>query len=208
LTDTMEQFKVHKGLVVPLDRVNVDTDQIIPKQFLKRVERTGFGQYLFYDWRYNVDGEPNPEFVLNSPRFRRGTVLLTGANFGCGSSREHAAWALLDYGFKVVIASSYADIFYNNCFKNGILPVTLEEATVRQLFGEVAKAEGYAIVVDLQNQLIQKPNGSIPFNIDLFRKRCLLEGLDDISMTLKHEEMIQSYEEKLKPFQMIDVRRE
>ena len=208
MTDTMEQFKVHKGLVVPLDRVNVDTDQIIPKQFLKRVERTGFGQYLFYDWRYNVDGEPNPEFVLNSPRFRGGTVLLTGANFGCGSSREHAAWALLDYGFKVVIASSYADIFYNNCFKNGILPVTLEEATVRQLFGEVAKAEGYAIVVDLQNQLIQKPNGSIPFNIDLFRKRCLLEGLDDISMTLKHEEMIQSYEEKLKPFQMIDVRRE
>jgi len=208
LTDTMEQFKVHKGLVVPLDRVNVDTDQIIPKQFLKRVERTGFGQYLFYDWRYNVDGEPNPEFVLNSPRFRGGTVLLTGANFGCGSSREHAAWALLDYGFKVVIASSYADIFYNNCFKNGILPVTLEEATVRQLFEEVAKAEGYAIVVDLQNQLIQRPNGSIPFNIDLFRKRCLLEGLDDISMTLKHEEMIQSYEEKLKPFQMIDVRRE
>ena len=208
MTDTMEQFKVHKGLVVPLDRVNVDTDQIIPKQFLKRVERTGFGQYLFYDWRYNVDGEPNPEFVLNSPRFRGGTVLLTGANFGCGSSREHAAWALLDYGFKVVIASSYADIFYNNCFKNGILPVTLEEATVRQLFEEVAKAEGYAIVVDLQNQLIQRPNGSIPFNIDLFRKRCLLEGLDDISMTLKHEEMIQSYEEKLKPFQMIDVRRE
>ena len=204
----MEQFKVHKGLVVPLDRVNVDTDQIIPKQFLKRVERTGFGQYLFYDWRYNVDGEPNPEFVLNSPRFRGGTVLLTGANFGCGSSREHAAWALLDYGFKVLIASSYADIFYNNCLKNGILPVTLEEATVRQLFEEVAKAEGYAIVVDLQNQLIQKPNGSIPFNIDLFRKRCLLEGLDDISMTLKHEEMIRSYEEKLKPFQMIDVRRE
>ncbi len=114
MTDTMEQFKVHKGLVVPLDRVNVDTDQIIPKQFLKRVERTGFGQYLFYDWRYNVDGEPTPEFVLNSPRFRGGTVLLTGANFGCGSSREHAAWALLDYGFKVLIASSYADIFYNN----------------------------------------------------------------------------------------------
>jgi len=208
LMDIMKQFKVHRGLVVPLDRVNVDTDQIIPKQFLKRVERTGFGQYLFYDWRYNVDGEPNPEFVLNSPRFRGGTVLLTGANFGCGSSREHAAWALLDYGFKVLIASSYADIFYNNCFKNGILPVTLEEATVRQLFEEVAKAEGYAIVVDLQNQLIQKPNGSIPFNIDLFRKRCLLEGLDDISMTLKHEEMIRSYEEKLKPFQMIDVRRE
>jgi len=202
---SMEPFKLHKGLVVPLERVNVDTDQIIPKQFLKLVERTGFGQYLFYDWRYNSDSKPNPEFVLNSPRFSGGSVLLTGANFGCGSSREHAAWALLDYGFKVLIASSYADIFYNNCFKNGILPVILDEEVIRQLFDEVTKEEGYTIVTDLENQRIQKPDGrSVHFDIDQFRKKSLLEGLDDISMTLQHEEKIQSYEKQLKPFQLID----
>ena len=206
----MDPFKQHKGIVVPLDRVNVDTDQIIPKQFLKLVERTGYGEYLFYDWRYNADNDnkPNAEFVLNFPRYRGGSVLLTGGNFGCGSSREHAAWALLDYGFKVLIGSSFADIFYNNCFKNGILPVTLEEAVVSQLFEEVAEEEGYMVLADLENQIIQKPDGtSIRFNIDEFRKRCLLEGLDDISLTLQHEDEIRSHEKKLQPFQIIDVKR-
>jgi 3-isopropylmalate/(R)-2-methylmalate dehydratase small subunit len=204
----MEPFKRHKGIVVPLDRVNVDTDQIIPKQFLKLVERNGFGQYLFYDWRYYVDGKPNAEFVLNYPRYTGGSVLLTGANFGCGSSREHAAWALLDYGFKVLIGSSYADIFYNNCFKNGILPVILKQADASQLFDQVRKEEGYTVVTDLENQIIQKPDGkSIHFDIDQFRKRCLLEGLDDISLTLEHEEKIRSYEKRVQPFQLIGVKR-
>lgn len=204
----MEPFKQHRGIVVPLDRVNVDTDQIIPKQFLKLVERTGFGQYLFHDWRYNVDDKPNAEFVLNYPRYRGGTVLLTGANFGCGSSREHAAWALLDYGFKVLIGSSYADIFYNNCFKNGILPVVLEEAVVSQLFKKVAEEEGYMVLSDLENQTIKQPDGtSIHFDINPFRKRCLLEGLDDISLTLQHEDKIRSHEKKLQPFELIDVER-
>ena len=204
----MGPFKQHKGIVVPLDRVNVDTDQIIPKQFLKLVERTGFGQYLFHDWRYNVNAKPNPEFVLNYPRYSGGTVLLTGANFGCGSSREHAAWALLDYGFKVLIGSSYADIFYNNCFKNGILPVMLDAAAISQLFKEVAEEEGYMALVDLENQTIQKPDGtSIYFDIDRFRKRCLLEGLDDISLTLQQEDKIRSHEKKLQTFQLIDVKR-
>jgi 3-isopropylmalate/(R)-2-methylmalate dehydratase small subunit len=206
--ENMTPFKKHQGIVVPLDRVNVDTDQIIPKQYLKLVERTGFGQYLFHDWRYNLDGEPNADFVLNYPRYKGGSVLLTGANFGCGSSREHAAWALSDYGFKVLIGPSYADIFYNNCFKNGILPVTLEEPVISQLFKEVAGQEGYTVVVDLESQTIQKPDGeNIHFNIDQFRKRCLLEGLDDISLTLQHEEKIRSYERKLQPFQIIDVKR-
>jgi len=204
----MEPFKQHKGIVVPLDRVNVDTDQIIPKQYLKLVERTGFGQYLFYDWRYSADDKPNAEFVLNYPRYSGGTVLLTGANFGCGSSREHAAWALLEYGFKVLIGSSYADIFYNNCFKNGILTVTLDEGFVRQLFKDVAEQEGYMVLADLETQTIQKPDGtSIHFDIDPFRKKCLLEGLDDISLTLQHEDKIRSHEKILQPFQLIDVKR-
>jgi len=204
----MGHFIQHKGIVVPLDRVNVDTDQIIPKQFLKLVERTGFGQYLFHDWRYNADDRPNAEFVLNYPCYRGGTVLLTGANFGCGSSREHAAWALLDYGFKVLIGSSYADIFYNNCLKNGILPVVLEEAVISQLFKEVAEEEGYMVSADLENQTIQKPDGtSLHFDFDQFRKRCLLEGLDDISLTLQHEDKIRSHEKKLQPFQLIDGKR-
>ena len=156
----MKPFKHHKGIVVPLDRVNVDTDQIIPKQFLKLVERTGFGQYLFYDWRFHTDGNPHADFVLDYPRYKGGTVLLTRANFGCGSSREHAAWALLDYGFKVLIAPSYADIFYNNCFKNGILPVILEEEAVSQLFEEVTEEEGYTVLTDLENQTIRKPDGT------------------------------------------------
>jgi len=204
----MESFKHHKGIVVPLDRVNVDTDQIVPKQFLKLLERTGFGQYLFYDWRFLEDGSPRADFVLNYPRYKGGTVLLTRANFGCGSSREHAAWALSDYGFKVLIASSYADIFYNNCFKNGILPVILEETVVNQLFEEVEEDEGFSIHADLENQIIRKPNGeAIHFEVDQFRKKCLLEGLDDISMTLQHDEKIRSYEKRLQPFQLIDVKR-
>jgi len=204
----MKPFNNHKGIVVPLDRVNVDTDQIIPKQFLKLVERTGFGQYLFYDWRYQPNGNPNAGFVLNHPRYRGGTVLLTRSNFGCGSSREHAAWALLDHGFNVLIAPSYADIFYNNCFKNGILPVILDETTVNQLFQGVEGEEGYTLFTDLENQTIRKPDGNvINFEIDPFRKKCLLEGLDEISLTLQLEEKIRSYEGKLQPFQVIDVKR-
>jgi len=204
----MKPFNHHKGIVVPLDRVNVDTDQIIPKQFLKLVERTGFGQYLFYDWRFQADGCPNVEFVLNHPRYQGGTVLLTRGNFGCGSSREHAAWALLDYGFNVLIAPSYADIFYNNCFKNGILPVKLDGTTVNKLFEEVEGEEGYAVSTDLENQTIRKPDGKIiNFEIDPYRKKCLLEGLDDISLTLQLEEKIRSHEGKLQPFQVIDVKR-
>jgi len=204
----MKPFKHHKGTVVPLDRVNVDTDQIIPKQFLKLVQRTGFGQYLFYDWRYQTDGTPHADFVLNHTRYKQGTVLLTRRNFGCGSSREHAAWALLDYGFNVLIAPSYADIFYNNCFKNGILPVKLGETIVNQLFEEVAREEGFSVFTDLENQTISKPDGKIiDFEIEQFRKKCLLEGLDDISLTLQHEEKIRSYEKKLHQFQVIDVKR-
>jgi 3-isopropylmalate/(R)-2-methylmalate dehydratase small subunit len=208
IDENMKPFKHQKGIVVPLDRVNVDTDQIIPKQFLKLIERTGFGQYVFYDWRFQTTDTPNANFVLNHPRYKGGSVLLTRANFGCGSSREHAAWALLDYGFNVLIAPSYADIFYNNCFKNGILPVVLDEAAVSQLFEEVAEEDGYSVVTDLEHQTIRKPDGTdIHFNIDQFRKKCLLEGLDDISLTLQHEEEIQSHEKKLPPFQVIDVKR-
>lgn len=204
----MEPFRNHKGILVPLDRVNVDTDQIIPKQFLKLVERTGFGQYLFYDWRFDPDGNPRADFVLNHSRYKVGSILLARANFGCGSSREHAAWALVDYGFKVLIASSYADIFYNNCFKNGILPLILGEAVIDQLFEGVAGEEGYSLLIDLKNQTITKPNGTvINFEIDQFRKKCLLEGLDDISLTLQYEEKIKSHERQLHPFQIIDIER-
>jgi len=205
----MEPFRSHKGIVVPMDRVNVDTDQIIPKQFLKLVERTGFGQYLFYDWRLDAKGNPRADFVLNHSRYKEGSILLARANFGCGSSREHAAWALLDYGFKVLMASSYADIFYNNCFKNGILPVILDEAVINQLFEEVAGADGYSVLTNLENQTITKPDGTvINFEIDQFRRKCLLEGLDDISLTLQHEERIRSHEKQLRPFQIIDIKRQ
>ena len=201
----MEPFRNHKGIVVPLDRVNVDTDQIIPKQFLKLVERTGFGQYIFYDWRLDANGNTRADFVLNHSRYEGGSVLLARANFGCGSSREHAAWALLDYGFKVLIASSYADIFYINCFKNGILPLILHEAVIDQLFEEVARTEGYSLGIDLESQTITKPDGTvINFEIDQFRKKCLLEGLDDISLTLQYEERIRSHEKLLRPFQIIE----
>lgn len=193
----MEPLIRHKGLVAPLDKVNVDTDQIIPKQFLKRIERTGFGQFLFYDWRYLDDGSPNPDFTLNEPRYKGASILLTRHNFGCGSSREHAPWALLDYGFKVIIAPSFADIFYNNCFKNGILPITLDADTVQKLFEAVYANEGYSLTVDLEKCEIRDDSGwTIPFEIDPYRRTCLLEGLDDIAITLQYEDAIAAYEAK------------
>jgi 3-isopropylmalate/(R)-2-methylmalate dehydratase small subunit len=201
----MEPFKRQIGIVVPLDRVNVDTDQIVPKQFLKLVERTGFGRYLFNDWRFQPDGTPKMDFVLNQSRYKDGKILVARDNFGCGSSREHAVWALEDYGFKVLIAPSYADIFYSNCFKNGVLPITLDESSVSDLFDEVERQEGYSLQVDLEKQTIRKPNGTeLGFKIDRFRRKCLLEGLDDISLTLLHEQSIRAYERKLAPFQVIN----
>jgi 3-isopropylmalate/(R)-2-methylmalate dehydratase small subunit len=188
----------HEGLVAVLDRVNVDTDQIIPKQFLKRVERTGFGQFLFYDWRYTAEGGPDPSFVLNQPRYQGASILLTRDNFGCGSSREHAAWALQDYGFRVIIAPSFADIFYNNCFKNGLLPIALPAGDVDELFRR-AQCEGYRLVVDLQHQVIEDADGlRITFNVDPYRRERLLEGLDDIGVTLKHAADIDRYEQTRK----------
>ena len=202
----MEKFKKLTGIVMPLDRPNVDTDAIIPKQFLKSIKRTGFGPNLFDEWRYLDHGEPgmdnskrpiNPDFVLNQPRYQGAQILLARENFGCGSSREHAPWALLDYGFRVIIAPSFADIFYNNCFKNGILPIVLDAGTVDELFREVEANEGYTLTVDLENQTITKPDGSvIPFEIDEFRKHRLLEGLDDIGLTLEHADEIRAYEER------------
>ncbi len=204
----MEKFTKMTGIVAPLDRANVDTDAIIPKQFLKSVERTGFGPNLFDAWRYLDHGEPgmdnnarpiNPDFVLNRPRYRGASVLLTRKNFGCGSSREHAPWALLDYGFRVIIAPSFADIFYNNCFKNGILPIVLDEATVGELFREVWAEEGCRLTVDLENQTIARADGrTIAFDIEPFRKHCLLQGLDEIGLTLQHADEIRAYERRRK----------
>ncbi|HEV8482446.1 MAG TPA: 3-isopropylmalate dehydratase small subunit [Blastocatellia bacterium] len=197
----MLSFSKHKGLVATLDRVNVDTDQIIPKQFLKRIERTGFGQYLFFDWRFLDDGSPNPDFELNQARFKGATILLGRANFGCGSSREHAPWALLDYGFRVIIAPSFADIFYNNCFKNGMLPITLPEAQVEQLFQRVRGEESYQLNADLERQWISDESGlRLSFEIDPFRRECLLKGLDDIGMTLQHVDKIAEYESRQAAF--------
>lgn len=191
----MRPFEKLTALVAPLDQPNVDTDQIVPKQFLKRVERTGFGQFLFYDWRFLPDGSPNPEFVLNQPRYQGAQILLTRENFGCGSSREHAPWALLDYGFRVIIAPSFADIFKTNCFKNGILPIELPSELVDQLFQRVYAREGYTLTVDLEAQTLTGADGfSCRFEVDPFRKKCLLEGLDDIGLTLQHEEKIAAYE--------------
>src|SRR5437868_1213862 len=191
----MEPFKRHTGLVATLDRVNVDTDQIIPKQFLKRIERSGFGQFLFYDWRFNTDGSINAEFELNEPRFAGATILLARANFGCGSSREHAPWALDDYGFRAVIAPSYADIFYNNCFKNGLLPVQLSEDQVDQLFRRVEANPGYQLTVDLNKQTVSDDSGlEYKFEVDPFRRDCLLKGLDDIGLTLEQENKISQFE--------------
>jgi 3-isopropylmalate/(R)-2-methylmalate dehydratase small subunit len=191
----MKPFTIHTGIVGTLDRVNVDTDQIIPKQFLKRIERTGFEDALFFDWRFNADGSPNPEFELNQPRFAGASILLTRANFGCGSSREHAPWALENYGFRVVIAPSYADIFFNNCFKNGMLPIKLSEAQVEELFQRTKARDGYQLTVDLTQQTITDNEGlSLSFEVDSFRKHCLLHGLDDIGLTLQHEDKIAAYE--------------
>ena len=195
----MEAFIQHKGIVAPVDRVNVDTDAIIPKQFLKRIERSGFGQFLFYEWRFDEEGNVNPDFEPNKPRYQGASVLISRANFGCGSSREHAPWAILDYGYKVVIAPSYADIFYNNCFKNGILPIKLSEEQVEELFQRTAKFEGYQLNVNLEAKTITDDHGLvINFDLDEHRRQFLLQGLDDIGLTLKQEALISEYEEKRK----------
>ncbi len=200
----MQAFTVHKGLVAPMDRENVDTDAIIPKQFLKSIQRSGFGPNLFDEWRYLDKGEPgqdpnsrkpNPDFVLNQPRYAGASVLLSRRNFGCGSSREHAPWALDQFGFRALIAPSYADIFFNNCFKNGLLPIQLPEAQVAQLFDEVKGFVGYALTIDLPRQVIVKPDGSeLPFEVEAFRKFCLLNGFDDIGLTLRHADKIRVFE--------------
>jgi 3-isopropylmalate/(R)-2-methylmalate dehydratase small subunit len=200
----MKAFTVHKGLVCPLDRENVDTDAIIPKQFLKRISKTGFGDNLFDADRFLDVGEPyskladrkvNPDFVLNLPRYQGASVLLTRKNFGCGSSREHAPWAIEQYGFRALIAPSYADIFFNNCFKNGLLPIVLPEAQVSQLFDEVAAFPGYQLTVDLDRQVIVKPQGQeLPFEVQAFRRYCLMNGLDDIGLTLRHQDKIKAFE--------------
>ncbi|WP_421621396.1 3-isopropylmalate dehydratase small subunit [Alkalilimnicola ehrlichii] len=200
----MEPFIKHKGLVAPLDRANVDTDAIIPKQFLKSIRRTGFGPFLFDEWRYLDEGQPdmdcsqrpvNPDFVLNQARYQGASILLTRRNFGCGSSREHAPWALKDFGFRAIIAPSFADIFYNNCFKNGLLPLVLTEAQVDRLFKEVEATPGYELEIDLPEQQVRTPAGeAFEFEIDGFRKHALLEGLDEIGLTLQHAEDIRAYE--------------
>ena len=196
----MQPFTNHTGLVLPLDRVNVDTDQMVPKQFLKSQTKTGFGRVLFYDWRYLPGEKPNSDFILNSPQYKGASILMARANFGCGSSREHAPWALADYGFRVLIAPSYADIFYNNCFKNGILPVALSEQQVQELFKRADKEPGYALTADLPSQTIFDAHGlKFKFEIDEFRKHVLLEGLDDIGLTLKYETRITAYEQAHHP---------
>jgi 3-isopropylmalate/(R)-2-methylmalate dehydratase small subunit len=200
----MTPFRVHKGLVAPLDRENVDTDAIIPKQFLKSIHRTGFGPNLFDEWRYLDHGEPgqdpatrrpNPDFVLNQPRYKGASVLLARKNFGCGSSREHAPWAIEQYGFRALIAPSYADIFCNNCFKNGLLPIVLPESQVAWLFDEVAAFAGYQLTIDLERQVVVKPDGTeFGFDVQPFRKHCLLNGYDDIALTLRHAGKIEAFE--------------
>ena len=200
----MQKFTVHKGLVAPIDRENVDTDAIIPKQFLKSIRKTGFGPNLFDEWRYLDKGEPgipesqrkiNPAFVLNPPRYKGVSILLARKNFGCGSSREHAPWALDQYGFRAVIAPSFADIFFNNCFKNGLLPIVLPEAAVARLFDEVHAFPGYQLTIDLDRQVVVKDQGEeLPFEVQPFRKYCLLNGLDDIGLTLRHADKIREYE--------------
>ncbi len=191
----MEPFRLHKGVVAPIDRANIDTDAIIPKQFLKRIERSGFGEFLFFDWRFTPDGAVNPDFILAREPYNRATVLVAGPNFGCGSSREHAPWALLDYGFRAVIAPSYADIFYNNCFKNGILPIVLPDAQVNALLQRAAAQPGYEVAIDLERQVVIAGDGEEwPFAVDAYRKHCLENGLDDIALTLQHEAAIEQYE--------------
>jgi 3-isopropylmalate/(R)-2-methylmalate dehydratase small subunit len=191
----MQPFIKHTGLVAPMDRANVDTDQIIPKQFLKRIERTGFGQFLFFDWRFRDDGSDNPEFELNQPEYRGASVLLARRNFGSGSSREHAPWALDDYGFRVIIAPSFADIFYNNCFKNGMLPIRLPDDAVDDLFARCKKYPGYKLTADLETGRLTDEYGlSLPIEVEPFRRHCLLNGLDDIGLTLQHVDKISAYE--------------
>jgi len=191
----MKPFHKHTGLVAPLDRANVDTDQIIPKQFLKRIERTGFGEFLFYDWRYLPDGQPNPEFVLNEPRYQGASILIADKNFGCGSSREHAPWALGEFGFRAILAPSFADIFANNCFKNGMLPITLTADQVAEIMMRAQQREGYQLTIDLERQTVEDEQGlSILFVVAEFQRYCLLEGLDDIGLTLRHEDLIRAYE--------------
>lgn len=200
----MQKFNLLKGLVAPMDRENVDTDAIIPKQFLKSIRKTGFGQNLFDEWRYLDAGypgqdaasrKPNPDFVLNQPRYQGASILLARKNFGCGSSREHAPWALDQFGFRAIIAPSYADIFFNNSFKNGLLPIVLPEQQVAQLFDEVAAFPGYTLTIDLEHQVIIKPNGDeLPFEVQAFRKYCLINGLDDIGLTLRHADKIKTFE--------------
>jgi len=200
----MQKFTLHQGLVAPMDRDNVDTDAIIPKQFLKSIQRSGFGPNLFDEWRYLDAGEPgqdpasrkpNPDFVLNQPRYAGASVLIARSNFGCGSSREHAPWALEQYGFRSIIAPSFADIFFNNCFKNGVLPIVLPEGQVATLFDEVFAFPGYQLTVDLERQVVIKPDGAeLPFEVQAFRKFCLLNGFDDIGLTLRHADKIKAYE--------------
>ena len=200
----MQKFNVHKGLVAPMDRENVDTDAIIPKQFLKSIHKTGFGPNLFDEWRYLDAGypgqdphsrKPNPDFVLNQARYQGASILLARKNFGCGSSREHAPWAIDQYGFRAVIAPSYADIFFNNCFKNGLLPIVLTENLMAQLFDEVAAFPGYQLTIDLARQVVVKPQGEeLAFEVQAFRKYCLINGLDDIGLTLRHSEKIKAFE--------------
>ena len=191
----MNSFNQHTGLVAPLDRANVDTDQIIPKQFLKRIERTGFGEFLFFDWRYLSDGSPNPKFILNEPRYTGASILVAGKNFGCGSSREHAPWSLAEYGFRAIISTSFADIFANNCFKNGMLPIVLPEPVVLEIFQRTQENEGYKLNIDLEKQTVNDEIGlSASFQVSEFQKYCLLEGLDDIGLTLRHEDSIKAYE--------------
>jgi 3-isopropylmalate/(R)-2-methylmalate dehydratase small subunit len=203
----MDKFNVHEGLVAPLDRANVDTDAIIPKQFLKSIRRTGFGPNLFDEWRYLDHGEPgqdnsgrplNPDFVLNQPRYQGASILLTRKNFGCGSSREHAPWALQQFGFRAIVAPSFADIFFNNCYKSGLLPIALTESQVDHLFDEVRARQDFRLVVDLEQQCIRSADGSLAygFAIDEFRKYCLLNGLDDIGLTLRHADEIRAFEER------------
>ena len=187
----MESFKKIKTIVVPFDKVNVDTDQIVPKQFLKLIQKTGFGKFLFYNWRFDGNEKPNPDFILNDPNYKNSKILITGENFGCGSSREHAVWALHDYGFSVVIAQSFADIFYSNCFKNGLLAITLDHKTVEKLMQIKTEIE-----VDLENQIIKTDSEEIPFKIDEYKKKNLLEGLDEIALTIKYEDKILEYEKK------------
>lgn len=195
----MEPYKYHQSVAALLNRNNIDTDQIVPKQFLKKVERTGFGAHLFHDWRFNADGSDNPEFELNNPKFKGAKVLVTGDNFGCGSSREHAPWAIADYGFNTIISTSFADIFYSNCFKNSILPLVVDSAKLEALMAEIAGNEGVKFSVDLENQKVTTPAGNdFDFEVEAFRKHNMLNGLDDIGLTLKNEDKITAFEDKQK----------